>query len=75
VGLLKNEDIVMEPRIESVTDYVKYYQGKWRSHVNRMDAERFPKANFMMSTSGEKFNRTTEEEMERKSKTVTGLKI
>jgi hypothetical protein len=34
----------MELKIESITDYIKYYQENWKSHMNRMDAGRFPKA-------------------------------
>jgi hypothetical protein len=33
-------------KIESITDYIKCYQENWRSHVNGMDAGRFPKAIF-----------------------------
>jgi len=40
----KNEDSVMEHKIESITGYIKYYQENWRSHVNRTDAGRFLKA-------------------------------
>jgi hypothetical protein len=39
-----------------------------------MDAGRFPKAILTISTSGEKIITTSDEEMERKLKTVTGLK-
>jgi hypothetical protein len=35
--------ILMELKIESVTNFIKYCQENWRSHVNRMDAGRFPK--------------------------------
>jgi hypothetical protein len=42
-GTIKNEDILTELKIESITDYIKYYQENWRSYVNRMDAGRFPK--------------------------------
>jgi hypothetical protein len=34
----------MELKIEPITEYITYHQGKWRSHMNRMDTGRFPKA-------------------------------
>jgi len=37
-------NILMELKMESIIDYVKYYQENWRSHMNRIDAGRFPKA-------------------------------
>jgi hypothetical protein len=40
----KKEDILMELKIELITDSVKCYQENWRSHMNGMDAGRFPKA-------------------------------
>jgi len=40
----KNEDILMELKTESITEYIKYYQVNWRSRMNRIDAGRFPKA-------------------------------
>jgi hypothetical protein len=40
----RNEDILIELKIESMIDYIKHYQESWRSHVNRMNAGRFPKA-------------------------------
>jgi hypothetical protein len=64
----------MELKIESITDYIKYYEESCRSHANRMEAGRFPKAILRYRPQGEKINRTSDEEMERKPKTVTGLK-
>jgi len=61
----KKNDILMGLKTESITDYIKYYQENWRSHMNRMDAGRFPKNNFTISTSGKKTTRMSDEEMER----------
>jgi hypothetical protein len=40
----RNQDILTELRIEPMIDYIKHCQESWRSHVNRMNAGRFPKA-------------------------------
>jgi hypothetical protein len=40
----RNEDILTELKIEPMIDYIKHYQESWRSHVNTMNAGRFPKA-------------------------------
>jgi hypothetical protein len=40
----RNEDILTELKIEPMIHYIKHYQESWRSHVNRMNAGRFPKA-------------------------------
>jgi hypothetical protein len=40
----RNEDILMELKIETMIENMKHYQESWRSHVNRMNAGRFPKA-------------------------------
>jgi hypothetical protein len=40
----RNEDILTELKIEPMIDYVNHYQESRRSHVNRMDAGRIPKA-------------------------------
>jgi hypothetical protein len=37
----QNEDILMELKIELMTDYIKYYQENWRSHVNKWTLEDF----------------------------------
>jgi len=65
----RNEDIIMELKIESILDYIKYYQENWRSHVNRMDAGRFPKAILRYRPQGK---RSIGRSMKRKLKTVTG---
>jgi hypothetical protein len=40
----KRNDILTELKIEPMIDYIKHYQESWRSHVNRMNAGRFPKS-------------------------------
>jgi hypothetical protein len=55
-------------------DYIKHYQETWRSHVNRMSAGRFLKTILRYRPMGGKIDRTSNEEVEGKLKTVTGLK-
>jgi hypothetical protein len=40
----EGNDILTELKIEPMTDYIKHYQERWSSHVNRMNAGRFLKA-------------------------------
>jgi hypothetical protein len=40
----KMEDILMEHKIKSIRDYIKYDQENCISHVNRMEARKSPKA-------------------------------
>jgi len=69
-----NLDILMELKTESITEYIKYYQENWRSHVNRMDTGRFLKAILQYRPQRKKVNRTSNQEMERKPETIIGLK-
>jgi hypothetical protein len=39
----RNEDILTEPKTKPVTDYIKHTKENW-SHMNAMNAGRFPKA-------------------------------
>jgi hypothetical protein len=39
----RNEAILTELKIETITDYIKHYQENGRSHMNRMNTGRFPK--------------------------------
>jgi hypothetical protein len=56
----RNEDILTELKIEPMIDYIKHYQESWRSHVNRMNAERFLKA--ILRYQDIKINRVSNEE-------------
>jgi hypothetical protein len=55
-------------------DYIKHYQERWRSHVNRMNAGRFLKAVLRYRPKGKRSIERPNEELKGKLKTVTGLK-
>jgi hypothetical protein len=50
----RNEDILLELKIQPMIDYIKHYQESWRSHDNRINAERFPKAIFRYRPKGKR---------------------
>jgi hypothetical protein len=68
------EDNLTELKSKPVRDFIKHWQGNWRSRMNRMNVGRFPKAILRYRPKGVKINRTSDEEMEGKCKIEIGPK-
>jgi hypothetical protein len=57
--LKRNEEVLIEVKVEPILHYICRYHDNWREHVNSMSRTRISKA----TTKGQEIIRTPNEEM------------